>query len=985
GGGTTLSTSWASPPSGVIVLRNKAKVGNYFWPRISKVYFRGRFFMLRVRDKNNSENTYGFETPSKAACKHLWQCCVEHHAFFRLTQASGNTPAAIFSLGSKFSGRTEKEAVQEAKLGSRTQPEFTRIPSRRYQRRIVEGAQDTPRVEDIEVKPETRRSVQLPTPVSTVSHMYRSSASLAMGPRSDSPRSTRSAPQPMGRGRGGAPSPRSVRSAATTIPPATAATTTPTTAGQGYVSRRTSSVDSQSSVDSRGHRSRQRRGRARSSDGESEASSKCSSRCHRHRHRHRHSSDDPDNHRHRRRRHRHKSGGSMVNSEGQWAQVQAGEAQVKGNTATVRDLSHKSGYQPSGIDTEADSHHHHHHSNKKRHRKHRSRSRSPSEAKNSRLPEELRRHLDLEMQRTQGLSEAQMRQIPYSRVETAKTIKIKYTSPKTKRHKSPRRSKSNSSDRKATPPADGESPPPPYTPSPAGKTNTLPKSAHKEIPGDSGGVADGHEGRGGLVNGSLQSPDTRVSQATSRIRSPEGRASESQRNHEEVAHSGIPSTIPAPVPPPVPPPPSSTQNFGYSSPHKPIMVNGPSVKTLVTGGGGANVTPSPLCHDPQPNADTGDDGGGGGGNGPGFPQMKSGGERGSQFTAVLKPQSSPQSSVTSGISVGSSSVSISADSSLTTGSHHHRDTTDSHLLSSTSNSPDPDRHKRDGHSYENLLFDFQNSDSQTTCDTPEPYYSNCGSQSDTHRTQGSYPSPSPNLEPLTQHSTNILIHYHDNNDTLKSPSQLSNSQPVPLPRSSIISSVHNGDSSMHIVQSYGPSISNGGSKSNTNSLQRSGLHSATTKRASANSVGVPLFPSSMSSSPAPSNSSVNGFGSSSTLPRQMKPLMRTTGSQTNIFRTTASQTNHTNPRATGSASETTPSVHGTNLAHSALHWKVYNWDAYREEAEWSNSLGHTSKGQGTVGNQHGGAVGGHGRRGSAGSLELILGPLIQSALQHQQR
>lgn len=62
----------------------------------------------------------------------------------------------------------------------------------------------------------------------------------------------------------------------------------------------------------------------------------------------------------------------MVNSEGQWAQVQAGEAQVKGSTATVRDLSHKSGYQPSGIDTEADSHHHHHHSNKKRHRKHRS-------------------------------------------------------------------------------------------------------------------------------------------------------------------------------------------------------------------------------------------------------------------------------------------------------------------------------------------------------------------------------------------------------------------------------------------------------------------------------------------------------------------------------------------------------------------------------------------------------------------------------------
>ena len=73
-------------PSGIIVLRNRNKVGNYFWPRISKIYFKGKYFMLRVRDKNNDENTYGFETPSRQACKHLWKCCVEHHAFFRLVQ-----------------------------------------------------------------------------------------------------------------------------------------------------------------------------------------------------------------------------------------------------------------------------------------------------------------------------------------------------------------------------------------------------------------------------------------------------------------------------------------------------------------------------------------------------------------------------------------------------------------------------------------------------------------------------------------------------------------------------------------------------------------------------------------------------------------------------------------------------------------------------------------------------------------------------------
>ncbi|XP_042870435.1 band 4.1-like protein 4A isoform X6 [Penaeus japonicus] len=794
-------------PSGVIVLRNKAKVGNYFWPRISKVYFRGRFFMLRVRDKNNSENTYGFETPSKAACKHLWQCCVEHHAFFRLTQASGNSPAAIFSLGSKFrySGRTEKEAAQEAKVGARTQPEFTRMPSRRYQRRIVEGAQDTPRVEDVEIKPETRNTVQLPTPVTSVSHMYRS-ASLTLAPRSDSPRSTRSAPYPGGvaaSGGGGSvlnrssrgESPRSVRSAA------------PAPDAHSYrVSRRTSSVDSQSSVDSRGHR-RHRRSRGRSSDGESEASSKCSSRGHR-RHRHRHHSDDSDHHRHRHRRRRHKSGGGSMVNDAQWVQAQASQGQVRGNTATVRDLTHKSGYQPSGHDTEADSHHHQH-SNKKRHRKHRSRSRSPSEAKNSRLPDELRRHLEFEMQGTQGLTEAELKEIPYTKVETAKTIKIKYTSPKTKRHKSPRRSKSNSSDRKATPPADGESPPPPYTPSPTTKTNTLPKVT-KESTGEGGPGVRNPEG--GMVNGTLRPPGPRSVQAptvsTSLLKSPEGSSStrgspshlrghaDSSTNTLRSVKTSTSSTTG-----------SSTPGYGYSSSHKPVMVNGPSVKALVTSS--ANTASPTLRREaatPEPPAFL-DDAGGSFVAGNGYVPTSTAilknsvNDRGSHFTAVLKPQPSPQSSVTSGISVGSSSRSGA-------------------------------RLQQRGSSY-----------------------------------------------------------------------GLSRGvSPPPLPSPSVTTS---------------------------------------------------------SSSPAPSGSSC---GTSATLPRPTgtsRPLMRTTGSQTNIFRTTASQTNQTNPGHKASSkpphsssssnkkeSETSQGIqttNGTNLAHSALHWRVYNWDAYREEAEWSNSLGRPVK------------------------------------------
>lgn len=41
-------------PGGIVVLRNKTTVAHYYWPRIAKVYFKGRYFMLRVCDKNVS-------------------------------------------------------------------------------------------------------------------------------------------------------------------------------------------------------------------------------------------------------------------------------------------------------------------------------------------------------------------------------------------------------------------------------------------------------------------------------------------------------------------------------------------------------------------------------------------------------------------------------------------------------------------------------------------------------------------------------------------------------------------------------------------------------------------------------------------------------------------------------------------------------------------------------------------------------------------
>lgn len=52
-------------PSGIVVLRNKTTVAHYYWPRIAKVYYKGRYFMLRISDKNvNSHIDYGHDDDS---------------------------------------------------------------------------------------------------------------------------------------------------------------------------------------------------------------------------------------------------------------------------------------------------------------------------------------------------------------------------------------------------------------------------------------------------------------------------------------------------------------------------------------------------------------------------------------------------------------------------------------------------------------------------------------------------------------------------------------------------------------------------------------------------------------------------------------------------------------------------------------------------------------------------------------------------------
>ncbi|KAL3049796.1 hypothetical protein OYC64_009117 [Pagothenia borchgrevinki] len=71
-------------PAAVLVYRSRELLGKYLWQNISKLHFKDETFELRVA-KNGSETSFFFHTLNRSDCKRLWRCCVEHHAFFRMS------------------------------------------------------------------------------------------------------------------------------------------------------------------------------------------------------------------------------------------------------------------------------------------------------------------------------------------------------------------------------------------------------------------------------------------------------------------------------------------------------------------------------------------------------------------------------------------------------------------------------------------------------------------------------------------------------------------------------------------------------------------------------------------------------------------------------------------------------------------------------------------------------------------------------------
>ncbi|KRX93055.1 FERM, RhoGEF and pleckstrin domain-containing protein 1 [Trichinella pseudospiralis] len=124
---------------GLTVMHNGIKVylqlccmSTFSWAKIRKLCFKRKHFYIKLHPDSYAyyKDTVEFSFETRHECKMFWKKCVEHHSFFRCTEANqmSRSRTKLFTKGSSFryEGRTQKQLIEYLREHYKKREPFTR-------------------------------------------------------------------------------------------------------------------------------------------------------------------------------------------------------------------------------------------------------------------------------------------------------------------------------------------------------------------------------------------------------------------------------------------------------------------------------------------------------------------------------------------------------------------------------------------------------------------------------------------------------------------------------------------------------------------------------------------------------------------------------------------------------------------------------------------------------------------------------------------
>ncbi|XP_022191859.2 FERM domain-containing protein 5 isoform X2 [Nilaparvata lugens] len=139
---------------GILTFQGSRKTHHFKWSEVHKLNYEGKMFIIHLIYQEK-KHTVGFKCPTGAACRHVWRCAIEQMLFFTIPSSS-EVPSVVsggsfFSFGTKFrySGRVEREILEDIGPLRREEPTINRVSSLRRKASSVPATPSTPIASDL--------------------------------------------------------------------------------------------------------------------------------------------------------------------------------------------------------------------------------------------------------------------------------------------------------------------------------------------------------------------------------------------------------------------------------------------------------------------------------------------------------------------------------------------------------------------------------------------------------------------------------------------------------------------------------------------------------------------------------------------------------------------------------------------------------------------------------------------------------------------